>query len=91
MMNKTNNNHLNRININNIPKSKKPVNQLRVRNFQSLNSLHSKNKNYSFLDKFVLIPNGRYSGQKLTILVKTNTPAKISSMIPKDPEIVPVK
>lgn len=39
----------------------------------------------------VLMPKGRYSGQKLKILVATKTNANTKSIIPKIPEIVPVK
>ncbi len=39
----------------------------------------------------VLIPNGAYSGQKLTKLVSKNTAPSINSTKPKVPEMVPVK
>jgi hypothetical protein len=37
------------------------------------------------------MPNGRYSGQKLKKLVRTNTPAKIKSTIPNVPLNIFVK
>jgi hypothetical protein len=45
---------------------------------------------YSFVFR-VLIPNGRYSGQKLKRLVKMKTPAKISKRIAIVPEIMLAK
>lgn len=39
----------------------------------------------------VEIPKGRYNGQKLIKLVARKTPPKTSNIIPKVPEIVPVK
>ena len=39
----------------------------------------------------MLIPKGRYNGQKLNKLVRINTPAKISKMIAIVPEITCVK
>jgi len=39
----------------------------------------------------VLIPKGRYNGQKLNKLVRINTPAKISKMTAMVPEITCVK
>ena len=44
---------------------------------------------YLFLQ--VEIPKGKYSGQKLTKLVNTNTTARVNNIIPKVPEIVFVK
>ena len=44
----------------------------------------------SFVEQ-VLKPNGAYSGQKLTRLVATNTPASTNKTIPSVPVIVPVK
>jgi len=39
----------------------------------------------------VLIPKGRYNGQKLNKLVRINIPAKINNMIAMVPEITCVK
>jgi hypothetical protein len=39
----------------------------------------------------VLIPNGRYKGQKLKKLVRIKIPAKISNIIASIPEIIFVK
>jgi len=42
-----------------------------------------------FLD--VMMPKGRYNGQKLKILVRIKIPDKISNMIASIPEITPEK
>jgi hypothetical protein len=45
---------------------------------------------YSFFVLQVLIPKGRYSGQKPIKLVRKNTMAKTTSTMPNTPEIVPL-
>lgn len=61
-----------------------------LQNIVMMPNIEKKHYFFSLIEQ-VLIPNGKYKGQKLTKLVSKKTAAKTTSTIPNIPETIPVK